>query len=35
MNIFGNPSKLDIILVRAGSTDLDDQGRIMVRWICR
>ena len=29
MNIFGSPSKLDIILVRAGSTDLDDQGRIM------
>lgn len=29
MNIFGTPSKLNIILVRAGSTDLDDQGRIV------
>jgi broad specificity phosphatase PhoE len=29
MNIFGSPSKLNIILVRAGSTDLDDQGRIV------
>ena len=29
MNIFGNPSNLNFLLVRAGSTDLDDQGRIV------
>jgi broad specificity phosphatase PhoE len=29
MNIFGSPSKLNLVLVRAGSTDLDDQGRIV------
>ncbi|MFT5304061.1 MAG: broad specificity phosphatase PhoE [Mariniblastus sp.] len=29
MNIFGNTSKLNFLLVRAGSTDLDDQGRIV------
>jgi probable phosphoglycerate mutase len=29
MNIFGNPSNLNFLLVKAGSTDLDDQGRIV------
>ncbi len=29
MNIFGSPSNLNILLVRSGSTDLDDQGRIV------
>jgi len=29
MNIFGSPSNLNFLLVRAGSTDLDDQGRIV------
>ena len=28
MNLFGSPSNLNFLLVRAGSTDLDDQGRI-------
>lgn len=28
MNIFGRPAQLNFLLVRAGSTDLDDQGRI-------
>lgn len=29
MNTFSNPSKLKFVLVRAGSTDLDNQGRIL------
>lgn len=29
MNTFANPSKLKFVLVRAGSTDLDNQGRIL------
>ena len=29
MSTFANPSKLKFILVRAGSTDLDNQGRIL------
>jgi broad specificity phosphatase PhoE len=29
MNTFANPSKLNFVLVRAGSTDLDNQGRIL------
>ncbi len=29
MNLFANPSKLKFILVRSGSTDLDNQGRIL------
>lgn len=28
MNLFGSPANLNFLLVRAGSTDLDDQGRI-------
>lgn len=28
MNLFGRPANLNFLLVRAGSTDLDDQGRI-------
>lgn len=28
MNLFGSPTNINFLLVRAGSTDLDDQGRI-------